>query len=193
MVNCGADSNRKVCRSQLVNKYPAMRLYRPGLSPRKADVGEERRGLLHSGSKRNFTLKKTMLEFSAGSGEYFNNSNPGWRVFWKPLSGQPAPIFDETRSQYFYQMFKRGQYIRKATKSIVYLTHRFEKMIQCVYKFVSGSEIWSFWVKFSAKKSIFQNCPMKRVRRVIRKGNFENKTYSKNLKNDQISEPDTNF
>ena len=30
-----------------------------------------------------------------------------------------------------------------------------------------------FGLKFSAKKSIFQNCPIKRARRASRKGNFE--------------------
>ena len=42
-----------------------------------------------------------------------------------------------------------------------------------------------FGVKFSAKKSIFQNCPIKRAKRASRQGNSE-KFHSKNLKNDQI-------
>ena len=46
-------------------------------------------------------------------------------------------------------------------------------------------------MKFSAKKSIFLNCPIKRARRASRKGNFEKSIFwpkisLKNLKNDQI-------
>ena len=75
-------------------------------------------------------------------------------------------------------------------------------VVQCVQKFWSDYlnlvNFEVFGVKLSAKKSIFQNCLSGSPLGLVLWGNFQKsifgrKFHSKNLKIDQISEPDKNF
>ena len=131
-VNCGSEKERSICRQQAINGYPQVKYYKPFLNPKKEISGNLRRGLKHLGSKAPPVILDKITEFVAEYSEFKDKHNPGWRYFWQknpPKSGQPAPIFDETKSLEIYQKFLDDDYKNKATKTIVYIEHRSKKTV----------------------------------------------------------------
>lgn len=131
-VNCGAEKEASVCRSQWISAYPRIRYYRSWLSPSKAVSGNMTRGLLHEGSKSPNNLLKTTLKFLVDNSEYQSKANKGWRIYWKRRSNMPAPILQLEKSTKVADKVIRNQYKKRATRYVVILYHQVPTSSQLV-------------------------------------------------------------